>query len=171
MQRATYKTGQSLVEFALIVPLLVAVLFGIIQLGLIFSLYISLTNSAREAARAGAIYQPVGDAPLSTDPLSSTVTLFDNQRQQYLSTVISDTLHPIVDSTALTVTVSYTPTLPLATNPYRAGDTVAVQLEHNYPLFFGMLGSWDIVIRSRSAMRIEPGGAVPAATTTSGGTP
>src|SRR5262245_29727867 len=97
MKRIDHKGGQSLVEFALIVPLMVLVLFGIIELALLFSISVSLTNSAREAARAGAIFQPVGPAPLSTDTLSDTVMLFDNQRRQYLSTIITGTLHPSVD--------------------------------------------------------------------------
>jgi Flp pilus assembly protein TadG len=48
--------GQSLVEFALVlVPLLVLVL-GIIQFGLIFNSYVTVTNAAREGARSGTIY-------------------------------------------------------------------------------------------------------------------
>jgi Flp pilus assembly protein TadG len=48
--------GQSLVEFALVlVPLLVLVL-GIIQFGLIFNSYVTMTNAAREGARSGTIY-------------------------------------------------------------------------------------------------------------------
>jgi Flp pilus assembly protein TadG len=53
---AASSRGQSLVEFALVlVPLLVLVL-GIIQFGLIFNSYVTMTNAAREGARSGTIY-------------------------------------------------------------------------------------------------------------------
>lgn len=48
--------GQSLVEFALVlVPLLLLVL-GVIQFGLIFNSYVTMTNAAREGARTGTIF-------------------------------------------------------------------------------------------------------------------
>jgi len=42
------------VEFALVMPLLLMLLFGIISTGLTFSDHLSATNAAREAARYGA---------------------------------------------------------------------------------------------------------------------
>jgi Flp pilus assembly protein TadG len=49
-------TGQSLVEFALILMPLFLILLGIIQFGFIFNTYIGVTNATREAARLGTIY-------------------------------------------------------------------------------------------------------------------
>ncbi|MFC6288452.1 TadE/TadG family type IV pilus assembly protein [Nocardioides sp. GCM10027113] len=46
--------GASAVEFALIVPLLMMVLFGLITTGLAFSDHLSATNATREGARYGA---------------------------------------------------------------------------------------------------------------------
>ena len=77
--------GQSLAEFALIAPLLVVVLFGIVELGILLNVYIGMTNSAREAARAGAIFQYTGAAPLSGD--TSAVGSIDTARQAYISLV------------------------------------------------------------------------------------
>jgi len=48
--------GQSLVEFALVLTPLFLLLLGIIQFGLIFNSYVTLTNATREAARTGSIY-------------------------------------------------------------------------------------------------------------------
>lgn len=48
--------GQNLVEFALLLPILMYILMGIMQFGLIFSVYLTLNNSVREGARWGSIY-------------------------------------------------------------------------------------------------------------------
>jgi len=150
-------SGQSLVEFALILPLLIAFIFGIIELGILFSVYVGMTNSAREAARAGSVYQYTGDVPQTGDPtIKATI---DGQRQQYISQIITDTINPLIDPvTQLKVTFSYTQTTGLPENIYRAGDTIAVQLDHDQPLFFGLLGPKKIHMRAISSMRIEPGG-------------
>ncbi|MFC4799980.1 TadE/TadG family type IV pilus assembly protein [Neobacillus sp. GCM10023253] len=47
--------GQSLVEFALILPLLVLMLFGIIDFARIFHAYLTIDHAGREAARAASI--------------------------------------------------------------------------------------------------------------------
>lgn len=55
--------GQSLVEFALVLPPLLLVIVGIIQFGLIFGGYATLTSAVRDGAREGTIY--VYDGTLS----------------------------------------------------------------------------------------------------------
>lgn len=47
--------GQSLVEFALVLPILVILLFGTIQVGVTFGGYNGLINGVREAARYGSV--------------------------------------------------------------------------------------------------------------------
>jgi Flp pilus assembly protein TadG len=47
--------GQSIVEFALIAPVVLLVMFGIVSFGLIFTWKNQLNNAAREGARAGAV--------------------------------------------------------------------------------------------------------------------
>lgn len=53
---ARRESGQSLVEFALVVSPMLLILLGIIQFGFIFNSYVTLTNATREAARSGSIY-------------------------------------------------------------------------------------------------------------------
>lgn len=48
--------GQSLVEFALVLVPLLLLILGVIQFGLIFNSYVTMTNAAREGARTGTIY-------------------------------------------------------------------------------------------------------------------
>ena len=47
--------GQALVEMALILPVLLLIIFGIIEFGRIFNAHITLTHASREGARAGAL--------------------------------------------------------------------------------------------------------------------
>lgn len=47
--------GQNLVEFALLLPVLMYILMGIMQFGLVFAAYITINNAVREGARWGSI--------------------------------------------------------------------------------------------------------------------
>ena len=64
--------GQSLVEFALVLPVLMIMVFGIIDFGMGLRSYISLTNATREGARFAAVGNPAGAYP--TDCNGSTTT-------------------------------------------------------------------------------------------------
>ena len=50
--------GQSLVEFALVVPVLVVILFAIIEFGRLWMTVNVLTSAAREGARVAAVTAP-----------------------------------------------------------------------------------------------------------------
>ena len=43
--------GQSMVEFAMILPVLLLIIIGIIEFGFMFSGYLALSNASREAVR------------------------------------------------------------------------------------------------------------------------
>ncbi len=47
--------GQSMVETALVLPIIILLLVGIIDFGLLFNNYIVLSNATREAARKAAV--------------------------------------------------------------------------------------------------------------------
>src|SRR6187549_3919598 len=57
--------GQSMVEFGLVLLPLFFILLGIIQFGLVFNTYVTITNATREGARSGSVY--IYDASLSKD--------------------------------------------------------------------------------------------------------
>jgi len=66
LRRITKRTGkgeggQSLVEFTLVLPIFLLVLFAIIDFGMAFNAWITVTNSAREGARLGSVRAPSGD--------------------------------------------------------------------------------------------------------------
>lgn len=47
--------GQSLVELALLLPLLVLIMAGALDLARVYDAYVSITNASREGARYGAV--------------------------------------------------------------------------------------------------------------------
>ncbi len=54
-RREKGEKGQALVEFALLVPIFLILLFAIVDFGMGFYSWITVTNSAREGARLGAV--------------------------------------------------------------------------------------------------------------------
>lgn len=64
MKNREHLTGQTLIEFALIFPLLVLLLVGLFDLGRAVFYYSSLSNAVREAARAGTVMLFSGDSKL-----------------------------------------------------------------------------------------------------------
>lgn len=59
--------GQSMTEFALVSPLLVVILFSIIQFGIAFNNYISLTDAVRAGARKAAVARHLSDPEGATE--------------------------------------------------------------------------------------------------------
>lgn len=49
------ENGQAVVEFALVLPLMLLVLLGIVQFGSVFRDYIALTDAVRAGAREGSV--------------------------------------------------------------------------------------------------------------------
>ncbi len=47
--------GQTMAEFALVLPILLVLLFGIIQFGVIFNNYVTLTDAVRSGARKAVV--------------------------------------------------------------------------------------------------------------------
>ena len=66
--------GAAAVEFALILPILVLLLFGIFIFGQIFNMQISLTGAAREGARVMAIHNDWPAAEAATIAAAPSVT-------------------------------------------------------------------------------------------------
>jgi Flp pilus assembly protein TadG len=60
-KRGKREEGQALVELALVIPILLTVLFGIVQFGLLLNTYITVTDAARSGARQLALEQGNND--------------------------------------------------------------------------------------------------------------
>ena len=62
----TSERGQTMAEFAVVLPILVVLLFGIMQFGIAFNNYVTLTDAARAGARKAAVSRQSGD-PAAAD--------------------------------------------------------------------------------------------------------
>jgi len=69
------KRGQSLVEIALILPILLIILFGILEFGRVFHSYLVITHAAREGARYGIISKDVDEIKQKVQDASPGITL------------------------------------------------------------------------------------------------
>jgi Flp pilus assembly protein TadG len=57
MHKVAEERGAAAVEFAIVLPLLVVFLFGIIEFGIIFYDKAMITNASREGARKGIVFR------------------------------------------------------------------------------------------------------------------
>jgi Flp pilus assembly protein TadG len=66
--------GQAYVELALVLPILVLLVFGIIQFGLAFHNYLAITDAARVAARAAAVKRTNSPCSAASAAIKDTVS-------------------------------------------------------------------------------------------------
>ena len=73
--------GASAVEFALVVPLLLLIVFGIVNFGFVFSQQSSLNTAVREGARRAVVNDPFAGATVSANPrtCAGIITSIRNQ--------------------------------------------------------------------------------------------
>ena len=71
--RKSKSTGQALVEFALVIPVMLLMLAIAIDFGRLFFSYIEITNAAREGAAVGA-HQPSNLTQIQTTAAQETST-------------------------------------------------------------------------------------------------
>jgi Flp pilus assembly protein TadG len=118
------ESGQTLVEFALVLPVLCMVLFGIIQFGITFNAYITLTNATRAGARQGAISRGMADpAGSATAKVRSSAKDLD---QTKLTVAVSSTWAPGAD---VTVTATYPYSISLLGHVVKSGNLTSSTTE------------------------------------------
>jgi Flp pilus assembly protein TadG len=59
--------GQTAVEFALVAPLLIVLLLGILQIGITFNHYLTITDAARAGARRAIVARVAGLTPADVE--------------------------------------------------------------------------------------------------------
>jgi Flp pilus assembly protein TadG len=100
--------GQSLVEFALVLPIFLLVLFAIVDFGMAFHAWITVTNSAREGARLGAV------RATATDIEQRVRDTADSLDQEDLSVSVSNAEGVPGESVVVDVSYGYSLITPLA---------------------------------------------------------
>jgi Flp pilus assembly protein TadG len=78
--------GQSLTEFALALPLLALLLFSVIQFGIVFNNYVTLTDATRAGARKGAVGRQL------SNPAGATTTAVRNSASNLKQSDLSVTV-------------------------------------------------------------------------------
>jgi Flp pilus assembly protein TadG len=134
-RRKNGERGQALVEFTLLVPIFLLLLFAIIDFGMGFYSWISVTNGAREGARLGAVL--------------ATQTEIEDRVYQ--------TVNLPNEATKMTVTVTNAQGQP--------GESVVVEVDYDYDLITPLAGivsfmSGDVIgptltFSSTAEMRLE----------------
>lgn len=105
--------GGSLIEFAIIAPVLFVILFGIIEFGVLLYDKAMITNASREGARAGIVY-------------SHPDRISDEEIRQVVREFCEDHLISFGAGAALTI--------PITRSGNTAGDALTVTV--NYPFRF-----------------------------------
>lgn len=77
LHRIRHERGQTATEFALVLPVLALLLFGVIQFGILFNNYVTLTDAVRSGARKAAVSRqagnPTGDAEAAVRKAADTL--------------------------------------------------------------------------------------------------
>ena len=129
--RRTNENGQALVEFAIVLPLLLMILYGVIQFGIVFNNYIQVTSAAREGARKASVSRTLGSSAATTAATDAAVAAA-----------------PGLDSSDMGVTVT-------ASSAWAQGSDVTVQV--TYPYAIDVLGAVVASgsLTSTTTMRVE----------------
>jgi Flp pilus assembly protein TadG len=125
------RRGDAIVEFALLAPMLVMILFGSVELGRVVDAWLVVHNAAREGARAGAA------AYLGQDP----ATLAQSAATSYLSSGLAGRTD-----------LAGTSVQPPVVNADDVTVTAEVQVQLYTPMFQAMFGS-PVRVRATADMR------------------
>jgi TadE-like protein len=143
--------GQALVEFALIAPLFLAIVFGIISFGIGLNFWLDMNRAANQGARQAVVnhwppYCPRGTASCntSTDTTPCATVLATNSGARLQDVLRCQTRNDP------TVTVCYPGKAPADAT---IGDPVRVKVTAPYGFFF--MNRLGITLTATAAMRLE----------------
>lgn len=122
----TEESGQSLVELVIVLPLLLIILAGVIDMGRAMQTYIVMLNASREAAMYGAAAQV------------DTATLH--------GVVVNELARGGVNASAARVTVEY------QLRGFPPENHILVRVNYTLPLFLAVLSFETIDLRSQTEM-------------------
>lgn len=112
-RRRGREDGASAVEFALVAPILFVLFFGIVNVGVVLAQQLSISNSARQAARFAVVDvedRVCGDIEAEARSAAVTIGMEADDPTYALTGATGPCERPCADSTSttdLTVTLSY----------------------------------------------------------------
>ena len=116
--------GQAMTEFAVVLPILVVLLLGIVQFGIVFNNYVTLTDAVRAGARMAAVSRqasdPVGAATAAVDAAAA------NLDQSNLPVKVTSSWAP---GSTVTVTATYPYSISLLGWVINAGSLTSTTTE------------------------------------------
>ena len=86
---ARSESGQSLVEFALVLPILCVLLFGIVQVGISYKDYVTVTDAVRAGARKGAVSRNLGSSSATSATVSQVRSSASDLDQSKLDVTVT----------------------------------------------------------------------------------
>ena len=116
--------GQAMTEFAVVLPILVVLLLGIVQFGIVFNNYVTLTDAVRAGARTAVVSREATDpAGTATAALRASAT---NLNQSKLAVSVSSSWAP---GSTVTVTATYPYSVSLLGWVVHAGSLTSTTTE------------------------------------------
>jgi Flp pilus assembly protein TadG len=149
------RRGQALVEFALVVPVFLLVLCGILDFGFMLFTRMSVINATREGAHAGII---VADPTTIPDAVRARVISAAAQAGLGLTAANVPSVTCVETTSTAKPPPSCTWTLyDKNSNPTGAqvGDSVLVTVKYDYPTFFPVLFGTKIPLTATVQMVLE----------------
>jgi len=126
------EAGQTAVEFALITPLLVVLLLAIIQFGIAFHNYVTITDAARAGARQAIVARfASGNFTAATQTVKDAASSLDQTLLSKPGAIAITAPGGMVAGSQVTVTVNYPYTIdiPLLGLTLSSGTLTAVAKE------------------------------------------
>ena len=129
--------AQNLVEFALIFPVLMLFVFGVIDFGRVFHVLIAISNAAREGARIGTLYNIGPDGLMNETMIRQAAT----QEAGNFSLKLTD--EQIIPSC---VCLDPDPLICPNTDDCKKGQTLRVEVNYNFAPFTGIFFDTDLFL-------------------------
>lgn len=143
--------GQALVEFAMVLPLLVLIMLGVMQFGLLFWTQITLTQIARDTGRWVASQESCVPATVNVGGQANAIAMRSSLFRWSASNPITLSSGPTY--TDMTPPPHNSTGCPPQDN--REIWNVSFELSHTVPVILPMLGeTWTL--RSEVQFRVEP---------------
>jgi Flp pilus assembly protein TadG len=122
----TSERGQTMTEFAIVLPILCVLLFGIIQFGILYNNYVTVTDAARAGARKAAVSRHTSPSSEGCKTVRSSAATLDQSKLGCAISVSGPLDRPGAD---VTVTVTYPYSIDLMGVAVKAGTLQAKTTE------------------------------------------